>query len=173
MRLSIIARFAMSTAPGTCCPECRAGSGQKIEGAPDSRRAGQLRQALRLQYLTSGYNIAEGIVAVSAGLAATSVALIGFGFDSGIEVASSAVMIWRFRHERAGRADTPGAEKRASRVIAVTFLLLAAYVGFASVRSLLAAEAPSASMVGIALAVASLIVMPTLTVYKRRLARAM
>ena len=173
MRPLAIRRLAVSTASEACCPGCGVESGENARAAPGEKRAGQLRQALRLQYLTSGYNIVEGIVAVSAGLAATSVALLGFGFDSGIEVASSAVIIWRFRHESTGRPDTPGAEKRASRAIAVTFLALAAYVGFAAVRSLLAGEAPSASMVGIALAVASLIVMPTLTVFKRRLARAM
>jgi divalent metal cation (Fe/Co/Zn/Cd) transporter len=124
------------------------------------------RRALLLAYATVAYNLAEGMVAVAAGAAASSSALLGFGLDSLIEVSSALVVLWQFR------ARLPEARERlALRLIAVSFFALAGYVVVESVRALLGAERPEPSPVGIGLAVASLLVMPTLAAAKRRTGR--
>ena len=137
---------------------------------PDPARMPLLRRALGLQYFSAGYNIAEGVVAILAGLAASSIALLGFGFDSGMEFAASAIIIARFRAEIRGAGSREDAERRATRLIAVTSFVLAGYVAMESVQSLAAVERPSASPVGIALAIASLAVMPLVARWKRRIA---
>ncbi len=98
-----------------------------------------LRRGLRLEYLTVGWNIAEGLIAVGAGLAAGSIALIGFGVDSFVETISGLVLIWRLSAEARGRLDEEAVERverRAERLVGMAFLLLAAYVGFEAIRSL-------------------------------------
>jgi divalent metal cation (Fe/Co/Zn/Cd) transporter len=124
-----------------------------------------LRQrAIRLEYLTIAWNVIEAFVAVTAGLIAGSIALVGFGFDSSIESFAASVVLWEFR----GGADEER-ERRALRIIAVTFFVLAAYVTVESIRDLfLADEQAETSVVGIVLAIVSLIVMPTLAWAKRR-----
>ena len=124
-----------------------------------------VRRGKQLEYLTIAYNSLEGVIAVAAGLAAGSVALIGFGFDSGIEVAASLLLVWRLH---AGER----AEKRALQLVGVSFLALAAYVAFDAGKSLLRREVPEASAIGIALAALSVIVMPWLARAKRRVADA-
>jgi len=130
-------------------------------------RSGLLRRALRLEYLTIAWNLIEAFVAVGLGLAAGSIALIGFGFDSTIEVFAASVVIWEFRGVEEDREST------ARRLIAVTFFVLAAYVTFESVRDLVAHTEPSESVPGIVLAALSLVVMPVLAVVKRRTGEAM
>lgn len=133
-------------------------------------RAALLARGLRLEYLTVGWNLAEGLIAVAAGVAAGSVALIGFGVDSFVESISGAVLIWRLRAEAVGGADDERiehVEHRASRLVAVSFLVLAAYVAFEAVRTLIAQDRPDASPVGIALTVVSLVVMLWLARAKR------
>jgi divalent metal cation (Fe/Co/Zn/Cd) transporter len=132
-----------------------------------SQRRGLLnRRARRLAYVTAGYNLGEGIVAVAAGAAASSTALIGFGLDSFVEVSSALVVIWQFR------ARLPETRERlALRLIGVSFFALAGWVGFESIRSLLGQGEAEPSPVGIGLAAASLVVMPLLVWAKRRTGR--
>ncbi|MGN9803066.1 cation diffusion facilitator family transporter [Micromonospora sp. L32] len=130
------------------------------------RRAVLSRRSLWLAYATAGYNLLEGLVAIAAGAAASSTALIGFGLDSFVEVSSAAVLIWQFR------SRVPEARERlALRLIGASFFALAAWVTFDAVRSLLAGGDADVSPVGIGLAVASLLVMPLLVAAKRRTGR--
>ena len=130
------------------------------------RRAVLSRRSLRLAYATAGYNLLEGLVAIAAGAAASSSALIGFGLDSFLEVSSAAVIIWQFR------SRVPESKERlALRLISVSFFALAAWVTFDAGRNLLGDGEADSSPVGIGLAVASLVVMPLLVRAKRRTGR--
>lgn len=129
-------------------------------------RAQQARKGRRLEYLTLGWNLVEAAVAVGGGIAAGSIALVGFGVDSVIECLSVGILLWRLQvHEADERR-----ERLAIRLVGISFLLLAAYVAVDSVKSLVEQEEPRESWVGIGLAVASLIVMPLLARAKRRVA---
>jgi len=130
---------------------------------------GLRRRGLWLEYLTIAWNVVEAVIAVAAGLAASSIALVGFGFDSTIEVAAAAVVVWQFRSEMRGGVDEND-EHRALRVIAVTFFVLAAYVMVEAIRTLVTQESPETSTVGIVLAAVSLVVMPALAWLKRQTA---
>lgn len=132
------------------------------------RRAALNRRSLLLGYATAGYNLLEGAVAVAAGVAASSTALIGFGLDSFIEVSSAAVVIWQF-HSRVPEDR----ERVALRLIALSFFALAAWVTVDATRALLGAGTAQPSTVGIALAAVSLVVMPLLVWAKRRTGRAL
>ena len=131
-----------------------------------------VRRARLLNRVSIGWNMVEGVVAVTAGLLAGSVSLVGFGLDSGIEVSASVILAWRLSQERRGgcMADS---DRRATRAIAVCFAALAAYVWVEAGRDLLDGARPEASVVGIALAALSLLVMPGLARAKRRLAPAL
>ncbi|MEV6595607.1 cation transporter [Actinoplanes sp. NPDC051346] len=130
------------------------------------RRAELNRRSLHLAYATAGYNLLEGVVAVGAGAAASSTALLGFGLDSFVEVSSALVVIWQFR------SRVPEARERlALRLIAVSFFPLAAWVTVDAARSLLGAERADTSPVGIAIAATSVVVMPLLVWAKRRTGR--
>jgi len=131
------------------------------------RRTVLERRARLLAWLTIAYNTGEGVVAILAGVAAGSVALVSFGLDSGVEVMSAAALAWQF----GGRGDPQARERRTLRLIAVSFVALAVYVGVEAVRSLVTGAVPEASRVGIALAASSLVVMPVLTWAKRRTGR--
>ena len=136
----------------------------------DARRAALVRRGLWLAGLTIAWNVVEALVALSAGLATGSLALIAFGFDSVIEVASAAVVTWQFGHELRGGHDEER-ERRALRLIALTFFVLAVYVAVEAARDLLFTRAEAGeSVVGIVLAALSLVVMPVLAVAKRRTA---
>lgn len=128
------------------------------------------RRGRLLQYLTIAWNSGEAVVALFAGFTAGSIALVGFGFDSAIEVTSSATALWLLAryHDEARREAT---EKTALRVIGVCFLLLAIYVGVDAVKALIVREPPEESLVGIVLAALSLVVMPLLVRWKRQVAR--
>ncbi|MGH9281394.1 MAG: cation transporter [Acidimicrobiales bacterium] len=128
-----------------------------------------VRRARRLNRLTIGWNAVEGVVAVAAGVAASSVSLIGFGLDSGIEVSAAAILAWRLHQERAGGCMQES-DRVATRAIAVSFGLLACYVAVESVRDLVTGSEPEASLPGIVMAALSLAVMPVLARAKRRLA---
>lgn len=129
----------------------------------------QLRQrAIRLEYFTVGWNILEAVVALVAGGVASSTALIGFGLDSIVETTSGVTLLWRFKQRR---LEEHHAEARAVKLVAVTFFALAAYVGYEAGSDLWLRREPAFSLVGLLLAVVSLIVMPILGVAKRRLAR--
>ena len=136
-------------------------------------RAAQLRRGLQLEYLTVGWNVVEGLVAVGAALAAGSVALLGFGLDSFVETISGLVLMWRLRAELGGTLDeaaVESVERRAERLVGMSFLLLAAYITFDAVTTLVAQEKPEASPVGIALTAVSIGVMLWLARAKRRVA---
>ena len=129
------------------------------------------RKALLSEYFTVGWNVIEGIVAIAAGVIAGSIALVGFGLDSYIEVASGLVLIWRLRkHGFSNDEDEETAEKKAIFFVGITFLVLALYVTYQSGKKLLLHEPPDESLIGIILAIVSLIIMPLLAFYKKRLA---
>ncbi|MBI2887089.1 MAG: cation transporter [Chloroflexi bacterium] len=129
-----------------------------------------VRRALWLEYFTVGWNVLEGIVAIAAGAVAGSIALIGFGLDSGIEVTSGAILIWRFRQHGMGDDVETAAERRAVYVVGVTFLLLALYVSVEALRKLWLQERPEESVLGIIVTLLSLALMPSLALLKRRIA---
>jgi divalent metal cation (Fe/Co/Zn/Cd) transporter len=145
------------------------------EAASLERRQELHRRALWLEYFTIGWNVIEGVVAIGAGLLAGSVALVGFGVDSSVEVISALGLLWRLR--KAGPdatvAEESAAERRALHVVAATFFLLAAYITFEAGSALLNREAPERSTVGLVLSVLSLVIMPALAWLKQRTGRQM
>lgn len=124
------------------------------------------RRAQLLATASVAYNVVEAVIAVAAGLVAGSVALVGFGLDSVVEVSSGLIILWQFRHHL-----PESRERQALRLMAISFFALAAYVGFESVRTLVTGDAPDSSPVGIALAIASLLIMPILSWAQRRTGR--
>lgn len=130
-------------------------------------RAAVLRRRIRVVVaLTITYNLIEAIIALTAGRAASSAALIGFGLDSIVEVLSAAAVAWQFTSP-----DPEKREKTALRVIAVAFFALAAYVSLDALLALAGVREPEHSTVGIALAAVSLAVMPVLSWFERRTGR--
>jgi len=130
------------------------------------RRLG--RRARLLAGVSVTYNLVEAVVAVTAGAVAGSIALIGFGLDSLVEMSSGLVILWQFRH-----AVPESRERLALRLIGVSFFALAGYVAVESVRNLVGGGEPAPSPVGIALASLSLLVMPVLSWAQRRTGRAL
>ncbi len=121
------------------------------------------KKALLLSYFTVAYNILEGIVSILAGSLADSIALIGFGLDSFIESLSGFIMIWRFRkYGGISEEEEEKIEKRAVRYVAYTFLILAAYILYESIKKLYLHESPDPSLFGIIIAIVSIVVMPVL-----------
>lgn len=143
---------------------------QRVIQSSGSQRASLVNRGRKLEYFTIGYNSLEGLIAVVAGLIAGSIALVGFGFDSLIEVTSGAVLLWRL-HADLDEARRERVEAIALRIVGICFLALAAYVIYDSIKSFIRHEAPEESLPGIILAVASLIVMPLLVRAKRKVAR--
>lgn len=144
-----------------------------VTALSDAERDRLTRKGLRLAQFTVGYNIIEGAVAITAGLLAGLVSLVGFGVDSGIE-SMAAVLVGlrlaaRLRHGEADEAK----ERRALKLVAVTFFILAAYVIVEGVRSLLDGEEPDSSTVGLVLLGLSIIVMPVLAWQKRKVGAAL
>ena len=130
-------------------------------------RPALVRRGRWLNAATLAYNCLEGVLAVALGLSAGSIALVGFGFDSGIEVTASVVALWRLSAD-ADPTERARVEHVSHRAIGGLFLGLAAYVGYDAVRALFGHEVPSASPLGIGLAIVSLVVMPYLAREKRR-----
>ena len=126
------------------------------------------RRAQLLAGASVAYNSAEAVIAITAGAVAGSTALVGFGLDSVVEVSSGLVILWQFRH-----VLPQSREQQALRAIALSFFALAAYVAQDSVRALLGGDDPDTSLVGIALAATSLVVMPFLSWAQRRTGRAL
>jgi divalent metal cation (Fe/Co/Zn/Cd) transporter len=129
-----------------------------------------IREGRRLSFLTVGWNAFEGGAACIAGLMAGSIALTGFGADSVIEVMSGSIMIWRMCAD-ADKGKREQVEALSLRLIGWSLLMLAAYIGFDSIASLVKHEEPHASFFGIAVAMLALIVMPWLAGRKRSVAR--
>ncbi len=126
-------------------------------------RTEHLRHGRKLEYFTIGWNMVEAGVAIGAGWFAGSIALVGFGVDSLIESLSGSVLLWRL----SSPTHDESREKIALKLVGISFLILAAYVAFDAIKSLLVYEPPQTSLVGIGLSVASLIIMPLLARAKR------
>jgi divalent metal cation (Fe/Co/Zn/Cd) transporter len=126
------------------------------------------RRAQVLAGVSVTYNVVEAIIAVAAGVTAGSVALVGFGLDSVVEVSSGLIVLWQFRQRL-----PESRERHALRLMASSFFALAAYVTFESVRALFFGGEPEPSPVGIGLSIASLIIMPLLSWAQRRTGRAL
>lgn len=137
---------------------------EEIRSEPSARPALR-RKALQLEYLTISWNVLEAIVAVAAGIAAASIALVGFGLDSIVEVFAASVVVWELRGVSEER------ERRALRLIAISFFVLAAYVAVEAARDLFLQSEPRESLVGIVLAAVSLVVMPLLAWGKLQVGR--
>lgn len=134
--------------------------------ATEKARLGRRAQLLAAASVT--YNVIEAIIAITAGIVAGSVALIGFGLDSVVEVSSGLIILWQFRHKL-----PESREQQALRLMAFSFFALAAYVAFESVRALVSGHDPDPSPVGIGLATASLVIMPFLSWAQRRTGKAL
>jgi divalent metal cation (Fe/Co/Zn/Cd) transporter len=135
-----------------------------VHGSPAYLR--EARKAKWLSWASLGYMALEGLVAVVAGIVAGSIALIGFGIDSAIEGFASVIIVWRFT---GWRTLSHEAEDRAQKLVAIQFFILAPYVGIESARALIGGHHPEESIVGIALAASSVVVMPMLGRAKQRI----
>ncbi len=144
----------MDEIDGCCSGECMAS------------RARHAQEGRRLEYFTLGWNLIEAMVAVASGIAAGSIALVGFGADSLIECLSGGILLWRLQLHEADESR----ERIAVKLVGVSFIILAAYVGVDAAKTLVLREEPEVSVIGIALACVSLIVMPLLARAKRRVA---
>ena len=129
-------------------------------------RASDTREGRRLEYFTLGWNLTEAVVGIGAGVIAGSIALIGFGVDSIIESFSGAILLWRLQRHKADEKR----EQLALKLVAISFLVLAAYVTIDATKTLIQREPPHASIVGVCLAAISIVVMPLLACAKRRVA---
>ena len=143
-----------------------------VAGSHASERARLVRRGQWLSRITLAYNLLEGIIGIGAGLLAGSIALVGFGVDSAIELTASAAALWRLRSDR-DPVRREHAERVTLRVVGTLFLALAAYVAWDAANALRRREAPAESLTGIVLAAASLLVMPLLARAKRRVAAAL
>jgi divalent metal cation (Fe/Co/Zn/Cd) transporter len=151
--------------PGRCSDGCCATAPASIAIEPD-RRALLARRVRLVVAATITYNVVEAAVAITAGTRASSTALVGFGLDSTIEVASAIAVAWQF-----SGSDPQARERAALKVIAVSFFALAAYVTVESVRALFGGAPAAHSTVGVVLAGVSLVVMPVLSTTQRRAGR--
>jgi divalent metal cation (Fe/Co/Zn/Cd) transporter len=163
---------------GGCADDHGGPGGREGEGAAvavrlaSGERDAAVAKARRLNQISLAWNVVEGIIAIMAGIAAGSVSLIGFGIDSGIEVSAAVILAWRLHQER--RSGCMAAyDRTATRLIAVAFVALAAYVWIDAVGDLAGRARPEASVPGLVLAVLSVILMPWLARAKRALAPAL
>ncbi len=133
-------------------------------------RTGLVRRARLLAWSGNAWHFIEFAIALAAGIAASSIALIGFSFDSLIESLAGFIIVWRFAVRR---RDSEAAERRAQQLVAVSFFILAAYVGVESVRTFFGAQHPETSWVGIGLAAFTAPTMPLLARAKQRVGHAL
>jgi len=140
---------------------------QPVAAISQERYRELARRVKLLSWLSLGAMSVEGVVAIVAGIMAGSIALVGFGLDSAVEGFASVIIIWRFT---GSRVMSQTAEHRAQKFVAVQFFILAPYVGVESVRALIGAEHPDVSVLGMTLAVWSLVTMPLLGIAKQRIA---
>lgn len=143
--------------------ECSSDCCQYAPPAKDS--TADLRAGRRIEYVSVAWTSLEALGGMIAGVMAGSIALIGFGADSVIELASSAILLWRLNHEFGEQR-----ERTALRLVGVSFLLLAAYVGWEAIESLVKHQPPSVSYFGIGFSALCLMVMPLIACAKRRVA---
>ena len=135
------------------------------------KRTDELRRGVRLEVFTIAWNVLEAVIGIAAGVISGSISLIGFGLDSVVETSSGGILLWRLRAEERGGRPSEDVERRAIRLVAIAFLALAAYVGVQAVGRLIAGSRPDTSVVGIALAAVSLVVMPLLARKKKAAAK--
>ncbi len=151
-------------------PDTHAAHGHTVTPSPSRvTRNAAVRRARWLNAATIGWNSIEGVVAVAVGIAAGSVSLVGFGFDSAIEVSAALVLTWRLRQERRDGC-TQEADSGATKAIAVSFAALAVYVGVEAGRDLAGGVEAESTAAGVVLAALSLVVMPFLARAKAKLA---
>jgi divalent metal cation (Fe/Co/Zn/Cd) transporter len=136
-----------------------------------SLRGERLERALVLEYLSLSYNVLEAAFGMVLGLAAGSVALVGFALDSVVESSSASILIWRLRSELTRRGTSEELERRSVRLVALAFFALAVYVAARSVYDLATGARPEESLGGLVLAAVSVVVMPVLAWRKRMAAR--
>jgi cation diffusion facilitator family transporter len=131
------------------------------------------RRGLWLEWFTVAWNVVEALVAIGVGVVVGSVALVGFGVDSAIEVISAVALLWRLRKAgpHASAEEHGAAERRALYLVAATFFLLAAYILYEAIGALLSGEGPESSTVALVLSVVSILIMPTLAYLKGRTGR--
>lgn len=159
---SIVPATAAAAVP--CDDDCCDASPSPAER--DEAWLSAARNARRLAWFSLVWMTAEGTIGLAAGLAAGSIALVGWALGSGIEGVASLIVVWRFT---GSRTLSETAELRATRAVAVTFWLLAPYIAVESIRDLVGGHNVDVSVVGIALTSASLVTMPILGIAKRRL----
>jgi divalent metal cation (Fe/Co/Zn/Cd) transporter len=152
---------------GSDCVVVVAPATKTTQSTSAGRVEGAAARVRLLSWLSLGWMTIEGAVAITAGIVASSIALVGFGLDSVVEGLASVVIVWRFTGHR---IHSDAAERRAQRLVAIQFFLLAPYVAFESTRALVGGEHAAVSWVGIGLAIGSLILMPILAIAKERLA---
>src|SRR6266705_5536394 len=143
-----------------------------MSGTAVLERAAVVCRGRRLEHFTIAWNCLEGLVAVVAGAIAGSISLVGFGIDSFIEVTSGSVLLWRMSVDAQVQHRELN-ERRALRIVGVSFLLLAAYIAYESVSDLWSRRAPEHSIPGIILACISLVAMPLLSGAKRKVGNAL
>jgi len=138
-----------------------------------ARREELHRRGLLLEWFTVAWNVVEAFVAIGVGLVVGSVALVGFGVDSGIEVLSAVALLWRLRRAgpHASAEEHGAAERNTLYLVAATFFLLAAYIRYEAIGAILSGEGPESSAVALVLSVISILVMPTLAYLKGRTGR--
>lgn len=130
------------------------------------------KKALRLEYFTIGYNIFEAIISIIVGKIANSISLVGFGLDSIVESLSGIVLIWRLKkHDQVSEEVEERIERMASMFVGITFFILGFFILFESIKKIILKEIPEISIIGIVIAVFSLIVMPILGSLKYRIGK--
>jgi cation diffusion facilitator family transporter len=160
---------SLETGPATCEAGCTCDAPLARSSDPIARR-----WAWWLTAATIAWNTLEAVVAIGGGIVAGSIALIGFGLDSVVEVSSALVIAWRLSSQGSDRLSNERAERRAVRLIALSFFGIAAYVCVDAVRALLGVrDEPQPSTLGLAITALSLVVMPSLAFAKRRVAKRM
>ena len=140
----------------------------RLHALPPQERGRLERRAKLLAWGGNAWHVVEFAIALGAGIAASSVALVGFGIDSLIEVAAGTVIVWLFS---GGRGSSHAAERRAQQLIAISYALLVAYVGVEATRDLVGSHHPGVSWVGIGLAAFTAPTMPVLARMKRTVGR--
>jgi divalent metal cation (Fe/Co/Zn/Cd) transporter len=146
-----------------------------VTGATLSLKERLHRRGVRLEVFTVAWNVVEAVVAVGVGIVVGSVALVGFGVDSGIEVVSAVALLWRLLKAgpHASVPEESAAERKALSLVAATFFLLALYILYEAVGALLSGEGPESSAVAFVLPAVSLVIMPVLAYLKGRTGREM
>lgn len=134
-------------------------------------RASLVHAAIRVSLFSVFWSIVVGAAALVSGVSAGSLALVGFGLDSVIDSSASVVLVWRFRVERADALRAERVERVAERTIGITLVVIALYIVAGAVHALFSHSGPASTVVGDALAIASLLVLPALAIKKRAIAR--